>query len=229
MKIHQLIADHGAYFYLIVVVWTFLEGETVVLFAAFAAAQGLLRPEFLLIAAWARQLCRRSVLFLARTAVRPGCLTASRAFASGRRRRPALARTVQCRLYPDLPVHLRRAQLLVVRAGAQRGRAGSAFCGSTCWPRGCGRRPLSALGYFLGHAMRKALPDIARSFQLFMLAALVAVGAGHLAAAPYPAAATASAPAARRQGDRCRPATTDPGPTLGSRSRARALGRRARD
>ena len=45
----QLIADHGAYFYLLVFVWTFFEGETIVLFAAFAAAQGLLDPWLLLV------------------------------------------------------------------------------------------------------------------------------------------------------------------------------------
>src|SRR5262245_56867595 len=52
MDINQLIADYGIYFYLIIFVWTFLEGETVVIFAAFAAAQGLLDPWLLLVAAW---------------------------------------------------------------------------------------------------------------------------------------------------------------------------------
>ncbi|HKS88210.1 MAG TPA: DedA family protein [Stellaceae bacterium] len=52
MDIHQLIAENGGYFYLIVLVWTFLEGETVVIFAGFAAAQGLLDPLLLLVAAW---------------------------------------------------------------------------------------------------------------------------------------------------------------------------------
>ena len=36
MDISQLIADHGACFYLIAFIWTFLEGETFVLFAGFA-------------------------------------------------------------------------------------------------------------------------------------------------------------------------------------------------
>src|SRR5438128_617949 len=52
MNIHQLITDHGAYFYLIAFIWTFLEGETIVLFAGFAAAQGLLDPFLLLAASW---------------------------------------------------------------------------------------------------------------------------------------------------------------------------------
>src|ERR1700746_3930332 len=52
MDLHQLIAEYGAFTYLGAFVWTFLEGETIVLFAGFAAAQGLLNPVLLLIAAW---------------------------------------------------------------------------------------------------------------------------------------------------------------------------------
>ena len=52
MDINRLIAEHGAYFYLVALIWTFLEGETFVLFAGFAAAQGLLNPFLLLAATW---------------------------------------------------------------------------------------------------------------------------------------------------------------------------------
>src|SRR3954462_374758 len=52
MDINQLIADNGACFYVIAFIWTFLEGETVILFAGFAAAQGLIDPLLLLTAAW---------------------------------------------------------------------------------------------------------------------------------------------------------------------------------
>ena len=52
MDINQLIANHGACFYVVAFVWTFLEGETFILFAAFAAAHGLIDPWVLLIAAW---------------------------------------------------------------------------------------------------------------------------------------------------------------------------------
>jgi membrane protein DedA with SNARE-associated domain len=47
----QLIADYGMYFYILIFVWTFFEGETIVLFAGFAAAQGLLDPVILWLAA----------------------------------------------------------------------------------------------------------------------------------------------------------------------------------
>ena len=49
MDINQLILEHGAWFYLTAFVWTFLEGETIVLFAGFAAAQGLVDPFLLLL------------------------------------------------------------------------------------------------------------------------------------------------------------------------------------
>jgi membrane protein DedA with SNARE-associated domain len=52
MDISQLIAENGACFYLIAFIWTYLEGETFVLFAAFAAAHGLLNPILLLAATW---------------------------------------------------------------------------------------------------------------------------------------------------------------------------------
>src|SRR5258708_25557219 len=52
MDLNELIAHNGACLYLITLVWTFLEGETVVLFAGFAAAQGLVDPWLLLSAAW---------------------------------------------------------------------------------------------------------------------------------------------------------------------------------
>ena len=52
MDINQLIADNGACFYAIAFIWTFLEGETIILFAGFAAAQGLIDPWILMGAAW---------------------------------------------------------------------------------------------------------------------------------------------------------------------------------
>src|SRR5437588_2041 len=52
MDINQLIAHNGACFYAIAFIWTFLEGETVILFAGFAAAQGLVDPLLLLAVAW---------------------------------------------------------------------------------------------------------------------------------------------------------------------------------
>lgn len=52
MDLHRFIVEHGTWSYLITFAWTFFEGETFVLFAGFAAAQGLLLWPVLLIAAW---------------------------------------------------------------------------------------------------------------------------------------------------------------------------------
>jgi len=52
MNVQHFIAEHGAWSYPITFVWTFFEGETFVLFAAFAAAEGLLNAPLLLVAAW---------------------------------------------------------------------------------------------------------------------------------------------------------------------------------
>jgi membrane protein DedA with SNARE-associated domain len=50
--VRQLIPQYGVWFYLLTFAWTFIEGETFVLFAGYFAAQGLLSAPLLLIAAW---------------------------------------------------------------------------------------------------------------------------------------------------------------------------------
>jgi membrane protein DedA with SNARE-associated domain len=50
--IRNMVVQHGHWFYLMTFVWTFVEGETFVIFAATFAAQGLLDPLLLLICAW---------------------------------------------------------------------------------------------------------------------------------------------------------------------------------
>jgi membrane protein DedA with SNARE-associated domain len=52
MDVKQIILEHGAWSYLITFAWTFFEGETFVLFAGFAAAQGLMSAPLLVVAAW---------------------------------------------------------------------------------------------------------------------------------------------------------------------------------
>jgi membrane protein DedA with SNARE-associated domain len=52
LDIRRMIVEHGAWFYLITFFWTFVEGETFVIFAGSFAAQGLLNPVLLLVFAW---------------------------------------------------------------------------------------------------------------------------------------------------------------------------------
>jgi membrane protein DedA with SNARE-associated domain len=49
---HRFILEHGTLSYLVTFAWTFFEGETFVIFAGFAASQGLLAWPLLLVAAW---------------------------------------------------------------------------------------------------------------------------------------------------------------------------------
>ncbi len=52
MDVQRFILEHGTWSYLIAFTWTFFEGETFVLFAGFAASQGLIAWPLLLIASW---------------------------------------------------------------------------------------------------------------------------------------------------------------------------------
>ena len=52
VDVNQLIADHGAWFYPLTFVLTFLEGETFVIFAGAAAQQGVLDLRLLIVSAW---------------------------------------------------------------------------------------------------------------------------------------------------------------------------------
>ncbi|HXQ49778.1 MAG TPA: DedA family protein [Stellaceae bacterium] len=51
MDVQRFILEHGAWSYLVTFVWTFFEGETFVLLAGFAAAQGVLSAPLLLLSA----------------------------------------------------------------------------------------------------------------------------------------------------------------------------------
>lgn len=65
MELAQFIADKGDWFYAITFVWTFLEGETFVIIAAFLAAQGVLNPWILLGVAWIGSFCGDQCYFWA--------------------------------------------------------------------------------------------------------------------------------------------------------------------
>jgi len=52
LDVYQLIEQYREWFYVITFVWTFLEGETFVIFAGAAASQGLLHIYWLIAAAW---------------------------------------------------------------------------------------------------------------------------------------------------------------------------------
>ena len=177
MDINQLIAHNGACFYGIVFLWTFLEGETVVIFAGFAAAQGLVDPLLLLIAAWLGSFAGDQFYFW-------------------------IARHFGVRLLDRFPrwrsgvdgalSWLERYDTGFILSfrfiyGVRNFSSFALGLSAVRWDRffrlnfaaaGLWAACFVAVGYFLGHAFRAILGDIARSFSLVMLGAFVAIGAG---------------------------------------------------
>ncbi len=175
MDINQLIAENGACFYLIVLVWTFLEGETVVVFAGFAAAQGLIDPLLLLVAAWLGSFSGDQVYFWL-----------GRHF--GVR---LLDRFPRWRHKVDPPLHwLERYDAGFILSfrfiyGVRNFSSFALGLSAVRWQRFLALNLTAAvlwaasfvaIGYFLGHAFRAVLGDLARSFSLVMLGVFVAIG-----------------------------------------------------
>jgi membrane protein DedA with SNARE-associated domain len=177
MDINQLIANHGVCFYAVAFIWTFLEGETFILFAAFAAAQGLIDPWLLLIAAWLGSFCGDQLYFwLAR---RFGVTL--------------LDRFPRWRHRVDAPLHfLERYDTGFILSfrfiyGIRNFSSFALGLSAVRWDRflrlnftaaGLWAASFVGVGYFLGHAFHAVLGDIARSFSLVMLGVFVAIGAG---------------------------------------------------
>lgn len=168
MEFERLIVEHGAWFYPIAFLWTFLEGETIVVFAGFAAAQGLLNPLLLLaVTGLGSFVGDQSWFWIGRhfgtrlldrfprwrggveAALRwlerynTGFILSFR-FVYGVRNFSSLALGMSA---------VRGARFLVLN-----------FLAAALWAAS-----FISLGYFLGHAFRAVLGDIARSFSLAML------------------------------------------------------------
>lgn len=63
LDIYKLIEEYRDLFYVITFVWTFLEGETFVIFAGAAASQGMLNQYILIAAAWLGSFCGDQLYF----------------------------------------------------------------------------------------------------------------------------------------------------------------------
>ena len=177
IDINQLIADNGPCFYLIAFVWTFLEGETVILFAGFAAAQGLLNPFALLVAAWLGSFAGdQSYFWIGRHF---GLRVLKRIPAWGYGVEAALA-------------WLERYNTLFILSfrfiyGVRNLSSFAMGMSAVNWKRflwlnltaaGLWAASFIGAGYFLGHAFRAVLGDIVRSFGLVMLGVFVATTLG---------------------------------------------------
>ena len=177
MDINQLIAQNGVYFYFIIFLWTFLEGETVVLFAGFAAAQGLLDPWLLLLSAWLGSFSGdQSYFWLGRQ-------YGVRLLDRFPRWRGGVDMALSWLERYDTGFILSFRFIYGVRNFSSFALGLSAvrwrrflrlnFEAALVWAAS-----FVAVGYFLGHACRAMLGEIARSFGLVMLAGFVAIGGG---------------------------------------------------
>lgn len=63
IDVYHLIEQYREWFYVITFIWTFLEGETFVIFAGAAASQGLLHIYWLIAAAWLGSFCGDQLYF----------------------------------------------------------------------------------------------------------------------------------------------------------------------
>jgi membrane protein DedA with SNARE-associated domain len=177
MSIHRLIAEHGAYFYVIVFVWTFLEGETVVLFAAFAAAQGLLRVEPLLLASCLGSFAGDQCYFWL------GRNFGTRLLDRFPRWRHGVERALHWLERYNTGFILSFRFIYGVRNFSSFALGLSAidwrrFLKLNFLAAGLWAASFVATGYFLGHAWRAMIGDVARSFSLAMLGGFVAIAIG---------------------------------------------------
>ena len=172
MDISRLIAENGACFYLIAFIWTFLEGETFVLFAGFAAAQGLLNPIFLI-----------AVTCLGSFSGDQTCFWLGRYFGLRLLNRfPRWRNGVEAALY-----WLERYNAGFILSfrfiyGVRNFSSFAMGMSAVHWKRFLSLNLLAAslwagsfvaLGYFLGHAFRVVIGHLVRSFSLVMLGAFI--------------------------------------------------------
>ncbi len=174
MEFDRLIAEHGAWFYLIALVWTFFEGETIVIFAGFAAAQGLLNPVLLLAATGLGSFAGDQSWFWV------GRRFGSRLLDRFPRWRSGVDGALGWLERYDTGFILsfrfiygvRNFSSFAMGMSAVRGRR---FLILNLLAAAVWAAIFIAVGYFLGHAFRAVLGDIARRFSLTMLGVFVAI------------------------------------------------------
>jgi len=177
MNVNQLIVDYGAYSYLIAFIWTFLEGETIVLFASFAAAQGLLDPFLLLAASWLGSFAGDQAYFWLG---RHSGVWILKRFPAWRYGVEAALRWLERYntgfiLSFRFIYGIRNFSSFAMGVSAIRWQR---FLSLNFLAAGLWASSFVAIGYFLGHAFRAVLGDMVRSFSIVMLGVFVAFALG---------------------------------------------------
>ena len=177
MDVQELIRHHGLWVYVFTFIWTFFEGETFVLFCGFAAAQGLLNTPLLLISAWLGSFAGDQFYFWI-----------GRHFGL-----MLLERRPYWRARVDKALSwLRRFDIGFILSfrfiyGVRNFSSFALGVSAVRWDRflrlnfvaaGLWAVVFVGAGYFLGHAFRAMLGDLARTFSLVMLGVFVAVAGG---------------------------------------------------
>jgi membrane protein DedA with SNARE-associated domain len=177
MEINRLIAEHGAWFYLLAFIWTFFEGETIVVFAGFAAAQGVLDPFLVLAATGLGSFVGDQSWFWVGRHFGSKLLDRFPRWHAGVE--SALRWLERYNTGFILSFRfiygVRNFSSFAMGMSAVRSRRFLAlnFLAAALWAAS-----FVALGYFLGHAFRAVLGDLARSLTLAMLGAFVVVAWG---------------------------------------------------
>ena len=177
MDLNQLIAHHGACLYAVAFAWTFLEGETFIVFAGFAAAQGVIDPLLLIGAAWLGSFIGDQCYFWL------GRKFGVRLLDRFPRWRHGVDAALQWLERYDAWFILSFRFIYGVRNFSSFALGLSAvrwdrFLRLNFAAAGLWAATFVAVGYFLGHAFRAALGDLARWSGLAMLVVFVAIGGG---------------------------------------------------
>lgn len=175
IDINHLIAEYHDWFYIITFLWTFLEGETFVIFAGAAASQGALSLHWLIAAAWIGSFAGDQLYFLV-----------GRRFGHRLLKRfPKLQGGVNIALDMLHKYHVGFILSFRFIYGVRNFSSLAMGMSMISWPRfaflnfiaaGLWANSFVWVGYMLGVAFEAVLGDIAKDFGLVMLGIFATVG-----------------------------------------------------
>lgn len=175
IDIYSLIAEYHDWFYFITFAWTFLEGETFVIFAGAAASQGLLNAYWLVVAAWTGSFLGDQLYFLLGRKYGHRLL----------KRFPKLQGGVNVALDMLHKYHVGFILSFRFIYGVRNFSSLAMGMSMISWPRFAALNFIAAglwancfvwAGYLLGVAFEAVLGDIAKDFGLVMLGVFATVG-----------------------------------------------------
>lgn len=175
LDIYQLIEEYRDLFYIITFIWTFLEGETFVIFAGAAASQGMLNQHILIAAAWLGSFCGDQLYFWI-----------GRRFGHRLLKRfPKLQGGVNVALSMLHKYHIGFILSFRFIYGVRNFSSFAMGMSPISWPRfaalnfiaaGLWANTFAWSGYLLGKTFEAVLGDIAKDFGLIMLGIFAVVG-----------------------------------------------------